>query len=228
MTGVVLRRVMVTLAASLVVAGCTSGGSAAKGTTGTPTAKPTTTTTTPPTVLTSVTPPGWVPVEYGDAQVSVPADWKVLYDASCPLGGPPGTLFVGRAPKAICPSVPISLAERAPSVSLQVLTNVWDHSDLRPTHVNGLPVEQVGTNPIFLVPSLGVVVSGSGGSGRAVATEVVDTLTTSPGPSLSPPVLRRWCRSRGSGSGVATSASPSHPAGGSSSEIWRVPSAASG
>jgi len=60
------------------------------------TANPATTSTTGnhsktlPSVDLSATPAGWVPVADGDAQMSVPAAWSVLYNSGCPTGSPSG------------------------------------------------------------------------------------------------------------------------------------------
>ena len=48
-----------------------------------------------PTVDLSATPTGWVPAADGDAQVSVPSTWWVLYNSSgCQTGSPVGDVFV--------------------------------------------------------------------------------------------------------------------------------------
>ena len=54
-----------------------------------------------PAIDLSTTTTGWVPVAFGDAQVSVPATWWVLYN-SCPTGSPPGEVLVNPA-NAHCP-----------------------------------------------------------------------------------------------------------------------------
>jgi hypothetical protein len=66
--------------------------------TSSPTVSPTTTTTVPkplPAVDLSATPTGWVPVAYGDVQVSVPADWWVFVHDCMTVGASmPGVIFV--------------------------------------------------------------------------------------------------------------------------------------
>ena len=79
-------RIVVLVALALTLAACTAGQ------------------TVPPTtetgfgVLLSATPVGWVPVAYGDAQVSVPASFYVSYGApdlyACQALDSPGALFV--------------------------------------------------------------------------------------------------------------------------------------
>ena len=57
------------------------------------------TTKTLPAVDLSSTPAGWVPVAFGDAQISVPAAWWVLYNTyPCPTGSPSGEVFVNPPP----------------------------------------------------------------------------------------------------------------------------------
>jgi len=59
---------------------------------------PTTTTRPIPAVDLPATPPGWVPVAYGDAQVSVPSSFAVSYQASGPCGS---GVFVGSAARQV-------------------------------------------------------------------------------------------------------------------------------
>ena len=69
-----------------------------------------------PAVDLSATPAGWVPVAFGNAQVSVPPTWWVLYNSPpCPTGSPPGEVFVNPPPGVFhCP------AETAPGPSTTV------------------------------------------------------------------------------------------------------------
>lgn len=50
-----------------------------------------------PVVMTSATPTGWIPVELGDAQVSIPKSWNAVYPGAIDCGDPagPGFLLVG-------------------------------------------------------------------------------------------------------------------------------------
>ena len=47
-----------------------------------------------PAVDLSATRAGWVPVAFGNAQISVPSTWWVLYHVGCPTGSPPGEVLV--------------------------------------------------------------------------------------------------------------------------------------
>jgi hypothetical protein len=51
-------------------------------------------TTSQPALVADVTPPGWVPVDFGNAQVSVPADWNITYNEQCAIPVGPGTIYV--------------------------------------------------------------------------------------------------------------------------------------
>lgn len=91
-----LRRSVGLVAVALLAAACTPGGPSAKGST--TTSVPTVTTL--PSLVADVTPPGWVPVDFGDAQISVPADWSLNYTdmgsgPGCPLPQATGWLNVG-------------------------------------------------------------------------------------------------------------------------------------
>jgi hypothetical protein len=188
------RRILAVLAAGLIAAGCTTGGPTARGTTSTSTTTVVSPTpTTLPTVLTSVTPSGWVPVEYGDAQVSVPADWEIGYDVGCPMATAPGEIFVGITGRATCyagAGVPYVVVGSLPRSS---------PSSSPPKHtINGITVwgrtysDGYGE---YDVPELGVQITLHG----KIALAVLATLTRSPataavaaGPAPSVPKSWRW------------------------------------
>jgi hypothetical protein len=56
------------------------------------------------TLVADVTPVGWVPVGFGEAQLSVPADWQIGYDVGCPAGTGTGLILVGYA-ESTCPAM---------------------------------------------------------------------------------------------------------------------------
>jgi hypothetical protein len=181
-----VRRLSAVLAAGLLAAACTSGRPAAAGST---------TTTTLPTVLTSVTPPGWVPVDFGDLQISVPSDWDVLYyyEAACSTAVTAGAVYVGEPPAgAGCGGLPSGNAVLLrPLVPGQPLLNAL-------TVINGIETwSAVSTNPSgwrdYAVPSFGVLLSVHGPGGDAVAK----TLTRAPATvalatGAPPPVPKTW------------------------------------
>ena len=136
-----------------------------------------------PVVDLSATPAGWVPVAYGDAQVSVPGAFSVFYPGQdpCESFSTPGALFVAPIPgfKRICP---------APGHPRATLVRLVPYGGVpqktageKLIIVNGVPayfVPPSSAKPFisYFVPSLGVLVTGSG----PMARRVLDTLTCSP------------------------------------------------
>ena len=148
-----------------------------------------------PAVDLSATPAGWVPVAFGNAQISVPAAWWVLYNSPpCPTGSPPGEVFVDPLPGVFhCP------AETAPGPSTRVRFGppTSPHSTVLglPEVINGLLVYPYPAGPqsSYLVPSLSVEITVDGPLGQ----RVLHTLTWSPrsvvlAPGSSPPVPSSW------------------------------------
>ncbi len=79
-----------------------------------------------PAVDLSATPAGWVPVAFGNAQLSVPAAWWVFYDSPpCPTGSPTGEVFVNpppgvfACPLEIAPGPSTTVSFGPPKVSTQ-------------------------------------------------------------------------------------------------------------
>ena len=118
-----------------------------------------------PVVDLSATPKGWVPVAYGDAQVSVPATWDVLFNV-CVFGSSVGDVYLN-------PSGGFCTAQKPPkgrtTVTLLPETDGEFHGSPSSygqlSVINGIavydlysygPAPYVGTN--YLVPSLGVEV----------------------------------------------------------------------
>ena len=146
-----------------------------------------------PAVDLLATPAGWVPVVFGNVQISVPATWWVLYN-SCPTGSPPGEVFVNPLPGVFhCP------VETAPGPSTTVrfgpptspLSTVLGHPEV----INGISVYPYPTGPqsSYLVPSLGVEITVDGPLGQ----RVLHTLTWSPrsvvlAPGSSPAIPSSW------------------------------------
>ena len=148
-----------------------------------------------PAVDLSATPAGWVPVAFGNAQISVPATWWVLYNSPpCPTGSPPGEVFVNPLPGVFhCP------VETAPGPSTTVrfgpptspLSTVLGHPEV----INGISVYPYPTGPqsSYLVPSLSVEITVDGPLGQ----RVLHTLTWSPrsvvlAPGSSPAIPSSW------------------------------------
>jgi len=135
-----------------------------------------------PVVDLAATPAGWVPVAYGDAQVSVPASFSVFYPGlrPCEPFSTPGAIYVAPIPaKMNCPP---------PGHPRATLVRLVPNGGVPPKiagekliSVNGVPVYFVppsSARPFirYFVPSLGVLVTGSG----PMARRVLDTLTCSP------------------------------------------------
>jgi hypothetical protein len=99
-----VRGALAVVFVALLAAACTSGGQSTRSTTS-PRQQPQPATNLG-TLVADVTPPGWVAVDYGNAQVSVPADWAVADGPSCRDPGRPGTVFLGPIVKVMCQSVP--------------------------------------------------------------------------------------------------------------------------
>jgi hypothetical protein len=148
-----------------------------------------------PAVDLSATPAGWVPVAFGDAQVSVPAAWWVLYDSPpCPTGSPTGEVFVNPPPGVF--ACPLEIAP-GPSTTVSFgpprspLSTVLGHPEV----INGIFVYPYPTGPqsSYLVPSLSVEITVDGPLGQ----RVLHTLTWSPrsvvlAPGSSPAILSSW------------------------------------
>jgi hypothetical protein len=136
-----------------------------------------------PFVDLSATPAGWVPVAFGDAQISVPANWDVLFNV-CITGSPLGDVYVN-------PSGGFCGAKGPPKGRTTVMLLPVTHGEFQGSPssygqrsvINGISVYDlynyghgpyVGTD--YLVPSLGVEVTAEG----PLARRVMDTLSRSP------------------------------------------------
>jgi len=119
-----------------------------------------------------------MPVDDGDAQVSVPASFSVYYPGQdvCELFSTPGAVFVAPSPTTmICPGHPhatfvlLVRTRQKPAV----------YAGEQPTILNGVPI-YLGPSGLSFVthfaPSLGVDVTANG----PLARRIVNTLTRSP------------------------------------------------
>jgi len=142
-----------------------------------------TTTTLPtqptPVVDLSATPRGWVPIAFGDAQLSVPESWFALYGAPpCRFGSPPGEVFVNPQPGVFhCPSEPgpgIATSVSLGPILIEKGLIRYGHRKL----INGISVYPYPVGPAhsYLAPSLGVEITIEGRLGQ----RVLHTLTWSP------------------------------------------------
>lgn len=176
---------------AMALAACTSS----------PKVSPASTTTTVPTrplpaIDLSATPTGWVPVAYGDAQVSVPPEFLVYYQDACENFQTPGTVYVDPLYEQNCASQP---PVRSPQI-----TGVF----IRPVHIvpgsftsehsivlNGLRMYALHLKGFvgYYVPVFGIQVTADG----PMARSVVNTLTRSPravalASGATPPVPSSW------------------------------------
>jgi hypothetical protein len=170
-----------------------------------------TTTTSPPShpippVDVSATPSGWVPVDYGNAQVSVPPTFDVVYSTSapCQIQMPAGTAFVG-APVKFNMCFGTRTSFEYPTV-VSIVEAFESNIPLAGRHqiVNGITVirspgrVRVEENltlyaTAYVVPSLGVKVTVGGQLGQ----RILDTLTSSPraealASGSAPPIPSSW------------------------------------
>jgi hypothetical protein len=171
-------RVLGLLIIALTLAACTSSPTVAKTTT---TTSSTTTTTT--TVSNEVQVVEWVPVAYGDAQISVPATFSVFYPDQigvCSFPSQSGSLWI--APSL--PSAHTGLTCGRPHSNTDVVLAPMSHvpqpySSEKPTILKNVPV-YVGANGVTVIsyyaPSVGVEVRATG----PMARQIVRTLTRSP------------------------------------------------
>lgn len=143
----------------------------------------------------AATPNGWVPIAYGNVQISVPADWRVGA-RPCDRAAP-GFVVIGMS---------TSLATRHPNCKrapntavIQGLPPGKDHTRHRTGQINGIPVLSGLPAPrgyaSFLAPTLHAIVTVRG----PLANKVLGTLTRSPfsvvleaGPRLPVPHTWRW------------------------------------
>jgi hypothetical protein len=144
----------------------------------------------------SLTPPGWTPLTYRDAQISVPSSWVVQapLGSVCGVTTPGGVLF-GR------PYLSVRFSGsrcRLPPTTVFVST-LRQYPRLPPAQrINGIPVTRLpeGRGALsYAVPSLGVEVTAVGPK----ASRVIATLTRAPrsvalarGPMFAVPPGWRW------------------------------------
>jgi hypothetical protein len=139
------------------------------------------------------TPPGWLPVTYGDAQLSVPSSWSLVSDGASTCGPTPGVVILGSG-QWCPPHLNVDGPVDTPTVAVkseQVAVGAREHPAFT---VNGIPLYR-STPGTYDVPVLGVVVT----VGGRVPSEVLRTLTFSPratvlhpGPATSVPSSWRW------------------------------------
>ncbi|HXP33304.1 MAG TPA: hypothetical protein VN820_04760 [Acidimicrobiales bacterium] len=155
---------------AVVAAAC--GRSAATATPSPPATAPAPT----PAVDGGATPPGWVPIVFDDAQISVPVHW-ITATADCPFGSAPGMVIVRDVA-----SLTGCVLETGPAISDVVSITPESPPLLAPegkrTSINGITVDwgrPTGNSIGYQVPSLGVQIDARG----VLGPDVLDTLTRS-------------------------------------------------
>jgi hypothetical protein len=126
---------------------------------------------------TAATPAGWMPVAFGNAQISVPADWQVDSWRCARLTN--GYVMTGTASTPPLPRSP--RCRHASNVAIiKVLPAGQGQTHRRSGYINGIPL--LGIHPVargyasFLAPTLHVLISVRGPLGN----KVLGTLTRSP------------------------------------------------
>lgn len=176
----------VTILAAMAVLGftagaCTTSSSPVAGAHTTTSSLPTTTSRPPPphrptlAVDLGATESGWVPVDYGDGQISVPGDWNASYDTACDFTTSPGSVFVGRTDYGFCPN---GGSNKVPAVYFGPERSLTGKTTTKRT-VNGIAVLRTFQSSVessYVAPSLGVSLTLVG----PAAQLVLATLTYSP------------------------------------------------
>ena len=148
-----------------------------------------------PLTDTAATPSGWVPVAYGDAQISVPADWNVATRPVCGRVGLGGYVILGRASTRL--GVRNPRCRQAPNMVAILPLPRSSTSVVRPTGmINGIAVARVPSARgyiSYLVPRLHARVTARGPlAGRVLATLTRSPLSVVLAPGRDSPVPRRW------------------------------------
>jgi hypothetical protein len=145
---------------------------------------------------TATTPKGWVPVAFGDVQISVPADWRVG-SRPCDLAAP-GYVVIGTASTSVAARSP--RCQHAANVAvIRVLPPNQGRTYRRTGYINGVPL--LGMRPVargyasYLAPTLHALISVRG----PLSNKVMGALTRSPlsvvleaGPLIPVPNSWRW------------------------------------
>ncbi len=164
-------------------------GSRARADTATATA---TATARKPVVVQAATPSGWLPVGYGNAQVSVPRSWSLVTGGAEGCGPSTGVVVLGDG--AWCsPGMGDSPTPGTSIATLSIMKARQTVDNGSRVVVNGVPVYTPGVAPVYVVPSLGAELAFSG----APQPRVLHTLTASPravalAPGPPSPTSRSW------------------------------------
>jgi hypothetical protein len=173
---------------SFLLAGC--GGPAHQ--TSATSSAPSSSTTLPAKVTTGTAPSGWLPVSYGDAQLSVPSSWALISSGAAECGPNTGAVILGSG--QWCPSsMNVQARPNTSIVTLKTVSSYREQPGSPAFIANGIPVYARGVAPVYVIPALGIELTISGPS----QTRVLHTLTFSPravalAPGSSVPAPKSW------------------------------------
>jgi hypothetical protein len=146
-----------------------------------------------PSVDRAVTPFGWVPVDYGDLQLSVPTTWGRITEGTESCGPWTGVVTLGSG--EWCPPSMNTQQTEPPTVAIRTVDSPNVRDEGSPGHINGLAVYAPGLPGYFIVPKLHASLLLAG----QVPPQLLKSLTYSPravvltaGPS--PTVPSDWRR----------------------------------
>jgi hypothetical protein len=127
-----------------------------------------------PVVDQAATPPGWLPIDFGNAQISVPSSWSLISGGAEGCGQSMGVVLLGQG--RWCP--PGSGESAAPGTSIVTMSIIQSQTTAQGPHTltNGIPVYAPGIAPVYLIPSLGARLTFTG----PLPPGVLQTLTVSP------------------------------------------------
>ena len=141
-----------------------------------------------PSVDLAGTPTGWVPVDYGDVQLSIPSTWGRITDGSEACGPWHGVVTLGSG--EWCPPSMNAHQVEPPTVSIRTVPSPNVSDEGPPGHINGLAIYAPGLPQLYIVPKLHASLLLT----SQVPPQVLKSLTYSPravalatGPSLTVP-----------------------------------------
>jgi hypothetical protein len=128
-----------------------------------------------PVVDEAATPAGWLPVDFGNAQISVPSSWSLITGGAESCGPSTGVVVLGQG--TWCPPGLGAFATSGTSiVTLSTIqSQPTDHGQPY-VLINGIPIYAPGVAPVYLAPSLGARLTFTGPQ----QLRVLHTLTASP------------------------------------------------
>jgi hypothetical protein len=145
-----------------------------------------------PVVDLSATPPGWLPVDLGNAQISVPPSWGLVTDGNSGCGTEIGAVVLGDG--RWCPLGLVSPTPSEASIAyLHTVSSPMVTSEGPRSMINGIPTYTPSVAPVIDIPALQATLSFEG----SPPPQVLNSLTFSPrsvvlSGARSPSVPRSW------------------------------------